>query len=132
MPATKCTRLLLLVALTFAIIGCGAPQTRDTDVRQATMPQFQSAPARNAVLLDVRSAEAYAKGHVPGAINVPLPNINLSLRQAIAPDREVIVYADDGKGLATAAAKKLIALGYANVSEFRGGYAAWRAANPDL
>ena len=28
-----------------------------------------------AVVVDVRSAEAYARGHIPGAVNVPFPDV---------------------------------------------------------
>jgi phage shock protein E len=33
------------------------------------------AARRQAVFVDVRSAEAYARGHVPGALNIPAPDV---------------------------------------------------------
>jgi rhodanese-related sulfurtransferase len=33
------------------------------------------AARRQAVFVDVRSAEAYALGHIPGALNVPAPDV---------------------------------------------------------
>lgn len=42
-------------------------------------------------VLDVRPAHEYAAGHVPGAINIPLPEINKRLHELPA-NREVVAY----------------------------------------
>ncbi len=42
-------------------------------------------------VLDVRPAQEYAAGHVPGAINIPLPEINKRLRELPA-NREIVAY----------------------------------------
>jgi rhodanese-related sulfurtransferase/DNA-binding transcriptional ArsR family regulator len=42
-------------------------------------------------ILDVRPAQEYAAGHVPGAINIPLPEINKRLHELPA-NREVVAY----------------------------------------
>ena len=42
-------------------------------------------------VLDVRPAQEYAAGHVPGAINIPLPEINKRLHELPA-NREVVAY----------------------------------------
>jgi rhodanese-related sulfurtransferase/DNA-binding transcriptional ArsR family regulator len=42
-------------------------------------------------VLDVRPAEEYAAGHVPGAINVPLSELEKHL-QALDPDQEIVAY----------------------------------------
>ncbi len=42
-------------------------------------------------VLDVRPPEEYAAGHVPGAINIPLPEIEKRLRE-IPSGREVVAY----------------------------------------
>ena len=45
--------------------------------------------APNAVLLDVREADEYRSGHIPGAVNVPLSRINAI---DIEKDRPLYVY----------------------------------------
>ena len=45
--------------------------------------------AVNAVLVDVREADEYAAGHIPGAVNVPLSNIAAS---ALPKDRPLFLY----------------------------------------
>ena len=44
------------------------------------------------VLVDVRSPEAYARGHVPGAINIPHGKIIESRLAQYAPDQIFVVY----------------------------------------
>src|ERR1700750_3046809 len=44
------------------------------------------------VLLDVRSAELYARGHVPGAINIPHGKIIESRLAEYEPDTIFVVY----------------------------------------
>ena len=69
-------------------------------------------PANDPVILSVRSAEDYAKGHIPGAINIGLKNIakkdNL---QKLNPDKQIVVYCYTGRTGSQATAI-LNALGY--------------------
>jgi rhodanese-related sulfurtransferase len=44
------------------------------------------------VLLDVRSPELYARGHVPGAVNIPHGKIIESRLAQYAPDTVFVVY----------------------------------------
>lgn len=48
---------------------------------------------QDAVLLDVRTPEEYAQGHVPGSVNLPLDEI---ARIDIAPSRPLFVYCRSG------------------------------------
>ena len=45
--------------------------------------------AANAVLIDVREADEFAAGHIPGAVNVPLSEITAS---ALPKDRPLFFY----------------------------------------
>ncbi|GAB4251293.1 rhodanese-like domain-containing protein [Deferrisoma sp.] len=64
---------------------------------------FDGDPANDPFVLDVRSAEDYAKGHIPGAVNVPLKEFAqryLEEGDALVPaDKNVVVasyYGGDG------------------------------------
>jgi hypothetical protein len=65
-------RIALLFAAALAAEGCVVwPQGAGPDA--STMPLAEALQRRDrgdAVLIDVRSREAYAEGHVPGAINI--------------------------------------------------------------
>jgi hydroxyacylglutathione hydrolase len=57
---------------------------------------LQRAIASEAVVVDVRSAEAFAQGHVPGAINIPLGGSFARWAGELLPyDRQLVLLADD-------------------------------------
>ena len=52
----------------------------------------------NVLILDARSAQAFAEGHIAGAVNLPLPDFTAeSLAQVIGanPDREILIYCNN-------------------------------------
>lgn len=50
------------------------------------------------VIVSVRSAEDYAKGHIPGAINISLKNIaKLENLKKLNPDKKIVVYCYTGR-----------------------------------
>jgi len=77
------------------------------------------------VVLDVRSPEAYAKSHVPGALHMPHTEINATTAAALPHDKLLVVYCwGPGCNGATKAAMKLGALGF-TVKEMIGGIEYW-------
>jgi rhodanese-related sulfurtransferase len=77
------------------------------------------------VVLDVRSPDAYAKSHVPGALHLPHTTINAATAAALPQDKLLVVYCwGPGCNGATKAAMQLSALGFA-VKEMIGGIEYW-------
>ena len=77
------------------------------------------------VVLDVRSPDAYAKSHVPGALHLPHTAINTATTAAFPHDKLLVVYCwGPGCNGATKAAMQLSALGFA-VKEMIGGMEYW-------
>lgn len=76
---------------------------------------------RGAVLIDVRETWEYEKGHVPGAINVPMSEI--AKRLAEVPDNVVLVCASGSRSAHVAG--YLALHGYQKVANLVGGTAAW-------
>lgn len=69
--------------------------------------------AADFVLLDVRNCEAYAKAHVPGALNLPHRQISAHTLQALPPQCLLVVYcAGPHCNGADQAALKIARLGY--------------------
>lgn len=95
-------------------------------VTPAEVAQQIKDPKAAPFLLDVRTGEEFAEGHVPGAKNVPVGALPARLAE-VPKDRPVVVYCQSG-GRATLAARLLRDRGYADVSEMQGSMAAWRAA----
>ncbi|UAL45415.1 rhodanese-like domain-containing protein [Shewanella inventionis] len=53
---------------------------------------------QNATLIDVRTAEEFAAGHIEGAINIPFENIVTELAKLnIAKNTEVVLYCRSGR-----------------------------------
>jgi rhodanese-related sulfurtransferase len=77
------------------------------------------------VVLDARSADDYAAGHVPGAISMPHATITPETVAALPRDQLVVTYCwGPHCNGATQAAAKLAALGFA-VKEMLGGFEYW-------
>ena len=80
------------------------------------------------VVLDVRTPEEFAAGHVPGAINVP--HDALEGRLASLPqlkDHDVVVYCRSGKR-SSFALEVLVRHGYTRLQHLTGDQEGWRAA----
>ena len=76
------------------------------------------------IILDVRTAEEYGSGHIPGAINVPNEEISdQPPAQLPEKDQLILVYCRSGNR-SKQASKKLAAMGYTNITEF-GGINSW-------
>jgi rhodanese-related sulfurtransferase len=80
---------------------------------------------RDFVLLDVRGPAAYAKAHVPGALNVPHKTMTRERMAEFAADTLFVVYcAGPHCNGANKAAVRLSRLGY-RVKEMIGGITGW-------
>lgn len=88
---------------------------------------FESEADGSYIIVDVRRADEYAGGHIPGAINVPNETIQTEAFKEF-PDKDQLIYVYCRSGnRSRQAAEKLAALGYTNIVEF-GGIADWTGA----
>ena len=79
--------------------------------------------------VDPRGAEAYAKGHIAGAINVPLASMQETAAVKLAGHNLFVVYGDGFQDpLAKAGAKRLLEVGFKKGTVFvlEGGTRAWQ------
>ncbi len=74
------------------------------------------------ILIDVRSADEYRQGHIPGAVNLPYETMTLPL-PGIDLWKTCVLYCDRG-ATSLLAARKLFDYGY-NVLSVIGGLAAY-------
>ncbi len=82
-----------------------------------------------AVVVDVRSLEQFATGHIVNARNVPFADLS-SAPESVHKSKEkpILVYCDKGVS-GSRAAGLLRAAGYQNAFNLKGGLAAWRQEN---
>jgi phage shock protein E len=81
--------------------------------------------ADHVFVLDVRSPEEFAEGHVPGAVNVPYDQVSGRLGE-IPRDKDVVLYCRSGRR-AGLAADVLAAHGYRRLSHLEGDMPEWIA-----
>ena len=79
---------------------------------------------KNYIILDVRTEEEFAQGHIEGAMMIPDDEI-MEKAEGILTDKsqQILVYCRSGRRSKNAASQ-LVELGYTNVKEF-GGIIDW-------
>ncbi len=122
----------VVIIMAFSLYGCGM-QKLDGDgmVREHFYAQISQDEAKlmmkdddGHVIVDVRRADEYAKGHIPGAILIPNEEIGTEPPEEL-PDKNqiILVYCRTGRR-SKEASQKLAEMGYVNVYEF-GGIEDW-------
>jgi rhodanese-related sulfurtransferase len=92
---------------------------------QEQLLEHQAKHPGHLVVLDVRTPEEFAAGHVPGAKNVPYDLVAARLAE-IPRDKDVVLYCKSGRR-AGLAADVLTAKGYTRLSHLEGDMTAWVA-----
>jgi rhodanese-related sulfurtransferase len=78
------------------------------------------------IVVDARTPETYARGHIPGSINMPHRIIDLTTTAGLPRDKVIVTYCDGiFCNASTKAAAKLTALGF-KVKEMLDGMEGWR------
>ena len=123
----KIKRLLPFVLSIMLLSACTAPGASGGSYRQITMDEAVEMMKKESgyIILDVRRPDEYAKGHIPGAINLPNESIGTAEIPEL-PDKAqlILVYCRSGRR-SKEASEKLVKLGYTNIVEF-GGILDWK------
>ena len=94
-----------------------------TDISQVEL--MQRIKTNSGLILDVRSPEEYAEGHVPGAINIPHDQLGSRLAEIGSyKDKEIVLYCAVG-GRAAKAANTLRAAGFSKLLHLDGDMNGW-------
>ena len=120
----------ILLMMTLLLTGCTTPAPKPVSeantYRQITMQEAIALMEKeeNYIILDVRTHEEFAAGHIPGAIVVPNETIGTEeIAQLPDKDQLIMVYCRSGNR-SKQASDKLVKLGYTNIIEF-GGIIDW-------
>ena len=114
----------MLIILTFVLSGCGKSEA---DIQDNTYEKISMSEGiermesdEGYILLDVRRADEFEAGHIPGAVNIPNEEIGTEEIPSL-PDKTQTIYIYCRSGnRSKQAADKLLALGYTNIIEFGG------------
>lgn len=93
---------------------------------------MRQAVGQNVHLIDVRTREEFAAGHIPGFRWVPGGQAVQQADDVVAVRNASIVFACDGQVRSTVAASWYRQLGFPNAFALRGGIGAWSAAGLPL
>ena len=121
-------KLIPILLSALMLTGCtGAGNSTNNTYRQISMDEAVAMMAEETgyIILDVRRADEFATGHIPGAINVANESIGTDEIPEL-PDKNqlIMVYCRSGRR-SKEAAEKLVKLGYTNIVEF-GGILDWK------
>ncbi|GAA4504172.1 rhodanese-like domain-containing protein [Pseudaeromonas paramecii] len=128
-PLLAAAWLGLLVALFYTTIKAKFSPVKAVNSQGATLLINR----QQAVVVDVRNQDEYAKGHIAGSHHVPVSQIdgnNLTLIEKFK-ENPIIVVCESGMRAGPAAAK-LSKAGFKQVFLLRGGLADWRSENMPL
>lgn len=118
-------RINLIVVFLVLLSSC--VQTK-TEINTLDITQFDLDTAKNGVLIDVRTPEEYAEGHLPNAINIDVEDDSFAEKMdEINKNKNVYLYCRTGKRSARAVA---IAdtLGFKSIHNLDGGFIGWKEA----
>lgn len=113
--------ILSSLAVLFGINACGGPYTN------VSVAEFEKLIAKPGVrLLDSRTAEEFAEGHIAGAVNVDVnsPTFVKEVDALIGKDSPVAVYCRSGRRSAIAS-QALARAGYKEIYNLSGGIIGW-------
>jgi hydroxyacylglutathione hydrolase len=124
--------LTLITALPLMAAACG--------MGEKTPYGYENAPASHVhehvmmgdaspipfLVLDVRTPEEYAEGHIQGAKLIPVQVLAKHLAE-VPKDKQVYVYCHSGRRSANAA-KLLAEHGFTRIENMQGGITAWKDA----
>lgn len=125
--------ILAVVMVSILLTGCSSDNEKEITIHKQENVEVEMISVddvkeivdnldeeENVVIIDVRTVQEYAEGHIAGAINLPLDIIS---NIDVAKDKKVIVYCRSGRR-SNLAAIELIGLGYENVYDM-GGLEDW-------
>ena len=120
-------KVLSALLCIFSFVGCNQKETAMKNMYEQITPAEAKGimdNEHNYIILDVRTEEEFAEGHVKDAILIPDTEIT-EKAEGILTDKEqqILVYCRSGRRSKNAA-NQLVELGYSNVKEF-GGIIDW-------
>jgi rhodanese-related sulfurtransferase len=118
---------LLLMGLVVLLAACGGSSS-GIELVSATEAADTIAEQPNAIILDVRTPDEFAEGHIEGAINIDFYAADFAGSLAgLNPDASYVLYCRSGNRSAETA-KLMADLEFSQVDEIEGGILAWSAA----
>ena len=123
MKKVKGLIIMLLICLSlFGMTACNGENRKTSTYEQITAEQAKTImdTEKDYIIIDARTEEEFAEGHIENAILIPEYEIAQRAEKEL-PDKEqlILVYCRSGRR-SKIASEELVKLGYTNVKEFVG------------
>ena len=121
-------KVLLLILFLFLLTACGQYTEHQQEVAYMNITAQEAKSIMDSqegyVILDVREQHEYDESHIPGAVLLPLGDVEEKAHEILLDkDQQILVYCRSGRR-SKEAAQALVELGYTNIKEF-GGIIDW-------
>jgi rhodanese-related sulfurtransferase len=128
-----------LLGMGFAFTVLLLALSTDNEGPNPVVPQIRAAEvfalikAGATIVIDVREKQAYDEGHIPGAISLPIGQIDDEIDGInVKTADEIVIYCNEGSKRGPKATKKFNDAGYPNVKNLKGGLEGWEKADYDI
>ncbi|MBQ8794791.1 MAG: rhodanese-like domain-containing protein [Clostridia bacterium] len=127
----KSRRFIIMLMISLSLFGLGACNGEGSSTDNLGYEQINAQKAKEImdstteyILIDARTSEEFAEGHIEGALLIPEYEISGRALQEL-PDKDalILVYCRSGRR-SKIASQELVKLGYTNIKEF-GGIIDW-------
>lgn len=146
MKNNKIYRFPMIILAILIMTGCVASFEDGNEMAEVAKTKISEMPVDSLIiklenyepflLLDVRQAEEYEKGNIPGSVLLSRGELEFKISKesfweemflySPLPEEEIVVYCKTG-GRGALAAESLQKLGFSNVYSLEGGYEAYQA-----
>ena len=126
------TLIKSVFAILLSLVAFVSFAEQTATISQQELLALMASPSSKTVVLDVRTAEEFAEGHIKGAINISHEQINDNLAKILAyKDHTVVVHCRSGRR-AVSAENDLRAAGFSDLRHLEGDMKGWQAADLPL
>ncbi|MEO7496104.1 MAG: rhodanese-like domain-containing protein [Massilia sp.] len=108
------------------------PALQSRGKRATSLQVTQMINRGKTTLVDVRTAEEFAKGHLRDAKNIPLADLSTRIGELEKSKSRTVVVICQAGNRADKAVRQLAAAGFSDVLSLEGGVAAWQGAGLPL
>ena len=115
-------RALLVLCATLLTGAAAAGETASVDA--ATLAKRIAGKDDSLIVLDVRTPEEFAAGHIPGALNIPYTHFPARIAELPAASKDVVIYCATGIR-AERAAVRLRENGFTRLFHLEGDMTGW-------
>jgi rhodanese-related sulfurtransferase len=124
-------RFLALAALSLLFVSCIEQKQEGVSLVNPALFEQQS-QASDVQLVDVRTPEEYAEGHLPNAVNMNISDASFDAKIAtLDKTKPVMVYCKMG-GRSAKAAAKLKEAGFTTITDLEGGIVNWKSEDKPI